>query len=430
MTDVVWLTSLYPWSGSSVGGIFFRTQVRALVRAGVDVTVVAPVPAVPWPLSHLSARWRAHSLAPRMERDGPVEVVRPRYPNVPGEPSWALPDRFIANAAWRTRDHWSGARLIHGHYSLVGLAAWRLARRTGLPFVLTFHGSDLNTWPDGHPERLGDLRTAVHEAAAVFAVSGALAAHLRTLTGVDAVRLPIGIDHSAVEAAALPQLEARRMLNLPADRVIALFVGHLVREKGIRELVSAVLELGDPFMGVMVGGGPESGFGMDDPRARGRLVYAGPRSHVDVVRFMAAADVLVLPSYGEGLPTVLVEAGSIGLPFIASAVGGIPELLAEDRGTVLPVVSAEAVGGALARFLAARESAIEAAARVRTHVLAEYDVDTNVARLIEHYRTIDGAIGAGAKGPVVSEGIAADQPTATTPDSLEDELGRAPEALR
>jgi teichuronic acid biosynthesis glycosyltransferase TuaC len=118
------------------------------------------------------------------------------------------------------------------------------------------------------------------------------------------------------------------------------------------------------------------------------------RSHVDVVRFMAAADVLVLPSYGEGLPTVLVEAGSIGLPFIASAVGGIPELLAEDRGTVLPEVSAEAVGQALEGFVAERKRATEAAARMRAHVHAEYDVDTNAVRLVEQYRAIDAVIGA------------------------------------
>ena len=71
MTDVAWLTSSYPWAGDTVGGIFFRTQAQALARAGLDVTVVAPVPAVPWPLAHLSDRWRAHSLAPRVERRRP-----------------------------------------------------------------------------------------------------------------------------------------------------------------------------------------------------------------------------------------------------------------------------------------------------------------------------------------------------------------------
>jgi teichuronic acid biosynthesis glycosyltransferase TuaC len=394
MTEVAWLTSSYPWAGDTVGGIFFRAQAQALARAGLAVAVMAPVPAVPWPLGHLSRKWRAHALAPRLERDGEIEVLRPRYPNVPGQPSWAMPDRFISDAAWRTRGRWPGARLIHGHYSLLGLAARRLARRARLPYVLTFHGSDINTWPDLHPERLGDLRTAVREAAAVFAVSGALADRVHLLTGVAPIHLPIGSDHRAIAAATLPRPEARRVLGLADDRIIVLFVGRLILEKGVRELVAAVLGLGDPFTAVLVGAGPEAGYGMDDPRARDRLVYAGARRHDDVVKFMAAADVLVLPSYGEGLPTVLVEAGSIGLPVVASAVGGIPELLADDRGTVLPEVSTAAVGQALSEFAAARNRAAEAATRLQAHVHARYDVDVNAARLVDHYREIDAAIGA------------------------------------
>ena len=390
MTEVAWLTSSDPWAGDTVGGIFFRAQVQALARAGLAVTVVAPTPAVPWPLAHLNDRWHAHSLIPKVERDGTIDVVRPRYPNVPGQPSWAMPDRSIADAAWRARGHWTGARLIHGHYSLVGLAAWRLARRAGLPFVLTFHGSDVNTWPDRHPERLGDLRAAVRDAALVFAVSSALAERVRALTGVEAVHLPIGSDHRAIAAAALPRPEARRLLDLPSDRVVVLFVGRLVREKGVRELVSAILELGNPFVGVLVGSGPEAGFGSDDPRAGDRLVYAGARTHDEVVKFMAAADVLVLPSYAEGLPTVLVEAGSVGLPVIGSAVGGIPELLGRDRGTILPQVSKQAVTAALSALLADPGQAGAAAARLREHVLAGYDVDRNAVSLLARYGSVAG----------------------------------------
>ena len=397
MTEIAWLTSAYPWSASPFGGIFFQSQARALARAGLCLTVVAPRPAVPWPLAHLGERWRTRSLAPREAWDGQIRVVRPTYVNFPGEPGWALPDRFIAEAAWRRRADWSGAHLIHGHYSLVGLAASRLARRAGVPFVLTFHGSDLNTWPARHADRVGDLRVAVRQAAAVFAVSRALVTRLRDLTGADAIHLPIGIDHRAIEASVLPKLEARHALGLSTERVIALFVGHLVKEKGVREFVSAVLQLGDPFVGVLVGAGPESGFGTSNPRAGGRIVFAGPRPQDEVLRFMAAADVLVLPSHGEGLPTVLVEAGSVGLPVVGSAVGGIPELLADGRGTVLPEVSTEAVAGALVQFNAGRDRAAVAAKRLQAHVRAEYDVDVNAARLLDHYVAIDGAIGTRAR---------------------------------
>jgi teichuronic acid biosynthesis glycosyltransferase TuaC len=101
---------------------------------------------------------------------------------------------------------------------------------------------------------------------------------------------------------------------------------------------------------------------------------------------MSAADVLVLPSHSEGLPTVLVEAGSLGLPVIASPVGGIPDLLEHGRGTLLRGVSSAAIGEALDGFERNRSSAEAAARRLREFVLAEHDVDTNAGRLLDVYR--------------------------------------------
>jgi teichuronic acid biosynthesis glycosyltransferase TuaC len=394
VTEVVWLTSGYPWDGDTVAGIFFQTQARALARLGLSVTVVSPVPAAPWPLSRMRSRWRLYAGVPRVAQDGAITVVRPRYPNVPGQPSWALPDRFIARAAWRSRREWAGARLVHGHYAITGLAAWRLARRAGLPFVLTFHGDDMNTWPDEYPDRRADLVAAARDARAVFAVSAALADRVRAITGVDAITLPLGCDHASLATGWMPRRDARRLLGLPDDRVIVLFVGYLLRKKGIRELASAILDLGDPFLGVFVGAGPEAGFGSADPRANGRLLFPGARPHEDVIRHMSAADVLVLPSYGEGLPTVIVEAGSLGLPVIASAVGGVPELLGQGRGMLLPEISSRAVGAALAAFLGRRDEAEAAAGRLREHVREHYDVDLNATRLLAHYRSVAGDLGA------------------------------------
>jgi teichuronic acid biosynthesis glycosyltransferase TuaC len=387
-TRVLWLTSGYPWTGDSMGGIFFQTQAQALARVGAEVTVVAPTPVVPWPLSRMRRRWQLHASAPRAMRDGDVRVLRPRYPNLPGEPSWARPDRFIAAAAWGQRHEWRGATAVHGHYAVTGLAAWRLARRASLPLFLTFHGDDMNTWPDDHPERIADLRAAVSEAAAVFGVSDALARRITEVTGVDAIGLPLGVDHAWIDRTSMERAEARHRLGLPDDRVIVLFVGYLFQAKGVRELASAVAGLGDPFTGVFVGDGRERGFAADE--AAGRLVYAGGQSHEDVIRYMSAADVLVLPSYGEGLPTVVVEAGSIGLPVIASRVGGIPELLDGGRGTLLPEVSAPAVAAALTSFRADPQAALAAAAALRERVRAQYDVETNARELLVRYRRAGG----------------------------------------
>ena len=104
MTDVLWVTPGYPWPGDPTGGIFYRTQAQAVARLGQTLTVAAPTPWAPWPLSRLRPRWRTLAASPRTADDGPVRVERPRYLNLPGEPSWAMPDRLIAGAVWRVRD--------------------------------------------------------------------------------------------------------------------------------------------------------------------------------------------------------------------------------------------------------------------------------------------------------------------------------------
>lgn len=388
MSDVLWVTPTYPWPGEPSFGTFYQTQAQAVHRQGVALTVACPTPWAPWPLPYASDRWRRYSEAPRKARDGAIAVVRPPYINVPGEPAWASPDQRIAGAVWRVRSAWAGAKVIHGHYAITGLAAWHLARRTGLPFTLTFHGSDMNSWPDEHPDRLPDLRRALQDASAVFAVSRALADRARSLTGVEVEHLPLGCDHRALAAGAMPPAAARAALGLPPDRVIVLFVGHLKRAKGVRELVDAVLDVGHPFMAVLVGDGPERGYGTSDPRADGTLSYRGALAHDDVTPYMSAADVLVLPSYGEGLPTVFVEAGSLRLPVIGSRVGGIPELLEPDRGTILADVRPTTIVAALRAFVEDRPAAQAAAERLHGHVLRDYDIDRNATRLVETYRRI------------------------------------------
>jgi teichuronic acid biosynthesis glycosyltransferase TuaC len=398
VTQAVWITPTYPWRDEPVGGIFFQTQARALSRLGLELTICCPTPWAPWPLRNLRSRWRHYADAPRTAVDDGVKVIRPRYPNVPGEPSRAMPDRFIARAAWGARADWSGARIVHGHTVVSGLAGWRLARRAGLPFVLTFHGSDMNTWPDEHAERLPDLRSAAREANAIIAVSAALATRIEAITGVAPIHVPIGCDHRALASQAMPRPEARRLLGIPEDRTVVLFVGNLLVSKGVRELADAVLGLGDPLLGVFVGDGPEIGYGVDATKATGRLDYRGARPHDEIARYMSAADVLVLPSYREGLPTVLVEAGSLGLPVVASGVGGIPELLGRDRGAILGEVSSEAIADALTVFVTHRIEADAAARRLREHVVAVYDVDTNATRLLEIYRSVSASHAAPRSG--------------------------------
>jgi teichuronic acid biosynthesis glycosyltransferase TuaC len=317
-------------------------------------------------------------------------ILRPRYPNVPGQPDRSYPDLFIAHAATRVRSEWRTASVVHGHYSVQALAARRISKRTGLPYVVTFHGSDLNTWPDEHPRRSGDLQEAVRGASQVLAVSPALVDRLEHLTGVSALHLPVGCDLMALTLMRMSRREARVRLSLRDDTVIALFVGLLDPTKGTREFVESVLRLGPSFAAILVGDGPDMGYGLADGRAGERITYVGRRQNEEVMAFMSAADMLVLPSYAEGTPTVIVEAGAMGLPVVASAVGGIPELLGSDRGFMLPEISASAVADAIVEIAERPLDARDRADRLAAHVREFHDADRNAGRLAEIYRSIAG----------------------------------------
>jgi teichuronic acid biosynthesis glycosyltransferase TuaC len=394
---VTWLTPWYPWDGDPMSGVFHRTQAQAVARHGVDVSVVAPRPAAPPPLPWLSERWAKYAAIPRAESDGPVQVARPPYLAVPGEPAWARPSWAVARAARGVISATAVPDLLHGHFVVpTGMATRRVAEDLHLPYVLTVHGYDATSWPAAHADHLDEYRATLRGAAAVISVSGAIGRRLHELSGVEAVTLPLGVDHVALRSLALPREEARAALGLPQDRFVVLFAARTTAHKGLAEFVEASLGLGDGYLAVVAGGGPMLNHRADEGRQGDRLRYVGPQDRAGVARHMCAADVLVLPSYQEGLPTVLVEAGSVGLPVIATAVDGTPELLADDAGLLIAPREPGAIVAAVRAAAADPAAASARAARLRARVEADYDVERNAGRLVDLYRDV---IAASAGGP-------------------------------
>jgi teichuronic acid biosynthesis glycosyltransferase TuaC len=193
--------------------------------------------------------------------------------------------------------------------------------------------------------------------------------------------MPIGIDLRAYRE--LPDRSAaRQALRLPVDRLIVLFVGAIVRTKGVVLLKEALELLGrSDTLGVFVGRGP-----MLAEIAAGAQTLCVGAIAPDLVRlYMRAADVLVLPSFSEGMPTVLVEAGAADLPVIATTVGGIKELLDDGRGLLVPPGSVDALAAAVHGVLSDPSSARARAGRLRDLVGREYDVDRNARTWMQIY---------------------------------------------
>jgi glycosyltransferase involved in cell wall biosynthesis len=153
--------------------------------------------------------------------------------------------------------------------------------------------------------------------------------------------------------------EARRQLNLAADAQIVLYIGRMDLRKGLRELVEASTKIypTHPNLQVyMVGEGPDRPLIMQAIESAGAAGYIHtmpPCKPDDVALWMAAANLVTLPSYMEGCPNVVLEALACGRPVVATCVGGIPEIMSDSCGRLIPPRDATALAQALDAVLSA-----------------------------------------------------------------------------
>ncbi|MDE6109523.1 MAG: glycosyltransferase family 4 protein [Muribaculaceae bacterium] len=145
----------------------------------------------------------------------------------------------------------------------------------------------------------------------------------------------------------------RQELGVKEDDVVLVFVGRLVADKGVAELIKAFESIDDPKLHLLLVGPPEPDV---DPLDAGtlRIIATHPRIHAvgpqpDVRPYLAAADVSVLPSYREGFPNVVIESGALELPCIVTDINGSREIIEHGRnGLIVPPRDADALRDAIA----------------------------------------------------------------------------------
>lgn len=230
-------------------------------------------------------------------------------------------------------------------------------------------------------------------------VGGAMAAHAAVGTWQNRVDRYIALSTFAAGKLGGSRVPAHKIRVKPnfvvdnglgqGDAGFALYVGRLSEEKGLATLIAADA-LGKLERPVHIAGdGPmRSEVERACARAGGRLRYLGPQSEEGVRALMRAATVLLVPSlWYEGFPMVMVEALSLGLPVIASRIGGLPEII-EDAvcGFLHAPGDASALGDALRKFAALAPQQVGAMREAaRTRFKRRYSEDTNYELLMQIY---------------------------------------------
>ena len=352
---VLIVTKIFPNSVEPLSSPFNRQQFAALSRQ-CDVEILATIP---WfPGASAFGRWSAAgrlSGVPASECIDGMRVRHPRFAFLPKVGRGLAGPLYAASLASTVLPYRNRVDVVLGAWAYPdGFAAVVMAEMLGVPAVVKLHGSDVNVvakW--AAPRRR--LAWALPRAERVVAVSRPLAEQAREL-GVDPRRIdvvPNGIDRQRFRPRE--RAEARRMLGLPLDRELVLSVGHITEEKGASDLLYAFQakrsELGDVQLALLGDGGAAAKCQALARELNVPALFVGAQPHESVPTWLAACDLLCLPSWNEGMPNVAVEALACGRPVVATSVGGLPDLVNAENGLLVPVREPHALGDAIVRAL-------------------------------------------------------------------------------
>ena len=285
------VTNMYPSERRPHWGAFVRSQVESLAALGVE------------PHLYEIEGWRSQAAYARA--------------------LWEVP-RVVREV---------GADIVHAHYGLSGVAAWRVS---GVPLVVSFCGDDLLGRPDGEgritsaSRRMVALsKMAAKRAEATIVKTEEMRRVLHEVADVEVI--PNGVDLEAF--APVPRAEARARLGWPDAEAVLLFAGEPREPRKNWRLAEAT---------------------RDRLAARGlpaRLVAVHGRPQPELALAMNAADVLLLPSFHEGSPNVVKEAMAVNLPVVTAPVGDVAERLAGVSPGAVVARTPEAFADAAAAVL-------------------------------------------------------------------------------
>lgn len=326
MKKVVILSNMYPTKSHPTFGIFVKNQVDQLKDAGLDVQVIA------------------------IDEPGKGKLL-----TIKKYLSW-----FMRSMLYLLK-HKKETSLTHAHYvfptgviSLIGKKVFKI------PYVVTVHGGDIDKMAKKNAIIKQMTTRVLSNAEQVIVVGERLKEEVMRDFNIGEERLDVlsmGVDTDVFKPH--PQAEVRASLDIPQAEKICLFVGNVIREKGVSELIRAYGKMKGQYKNsrlYIVGSQRDTTFieelvqiirteGIHD------VYFQQPLSQKQLAKWMAAADVLALPSYHEGFGLVALEAMATGTPVVGSDVGGLSYLLKDGAGILTHPKDVESLATGLVKAI-------------------------------------------------------------------------------
>lgn len=356
----------------------------------------------PGPVGGLESvvRATATGLHRRGHRVGVIAVVEPGLPDHPFVASLrregvATTQLNLPARAYIREVHRVSAEIrrfapdvLHTHGSRADLLHFPTSRFLGIPIATTLHGSSMRGGLAGLSERFQSILLRWFDA--VVAVSSPLARELIE-RGISPDSVHLIPNAPGTTERSLPPQVARDHLGLgESDAPVIGWVGRLIPVKGANVFLRALAVCSDErWTASVIGDGPER----ESLESLATELGIGNRvrfhgSMPDAAKYQSAFDLFVLSSHSEGIPMVVFEAVAAGTPIVASAVGGIPDVLSDREAHLVPAGDVDALAGAVRASLDDLRGARERAVRARERIAAEFSEEVWLDRYEKLYREL------------------------------------------
>jgi teichuronic acid biosynthesis glycosyltransferase TuaC len=337
------ISHLFPHEKEKRYGIFVARQLSEMAKQGAEVTVVVPRVWCPALLRRFQ-RWKDYDhKVPLCHFDG-LDAISVPYLRPPG--NWY--NRFSGLVAFQAIKE----KVLQLHeerrFDIIyatdffpdGDAAVRLALYIKIPAACLAIGVDVNV--TAHTSNM----MYRHFVRTAQALDGMLACGYAVADGLHAIteKHPLCV-YGVIDLQEFSPISKksalRKEIGLPADKLIALYAGYLIRRKGIYELVEAFSKIrkkGLDIMLVMCGSGPEESALkalIREKNIEDAVRMVGEVEPEQMSKWMQVSDLFVLATHTEGMPNVVMEAMACGVPVIATAVGGLPAAIGDCEGAIL-----------------------------------------------------------------------------------------------
>lgn len=358
MEKILVFSNMYPSEAHPTYGIFVKNQVTSLRDEGLDVEVVAIT-------DPAKGKWNSIKKYGSFFIKGIFQMLRKR----------------------------KELSLTHAHYAFpTGLLSYFGKIWFGIPYVITVHGGDIDKMSKKNKTTRNWTETILRKADEVIVVGEQLKEDVIQQFDISMHKVSVismGVDPTVFHV--MPQELSREALEVSKEETMILYVGNIIREKGILELIEAykqILYSNERLSLYLVGSQKDEQFVtevQDRITNLSRVHLIDPQPQGKLAKWMSAADVFVLPSYHEGFGLVALEAMAVGVPVVGTNVGGIPFLLKEDAGILVEPQDSKSLADGIS---AALERSEERYTEVKQAIVEEHSYPVLMQKLLTIYRVI------------------------------------------